>query len=143
MTLEHDARPAFEVIASREIGREWNLSLRRDRVRWPDGSEADYRVVEGPDAAFVVPFSQAETTVLVRQWRHQWGATAWEVPAGTLEAGEDPLAGARRERAGEAGNFAARWGGLGGERGGRIISERQTLLLARGLQRGHRAPQPH
>ena len=71
MTLEHDARPPFEVIASKEVGREWNLSLRRDRVRWPDGSEADYRVVEGPDAAFVVPFSRTETTVLVRQWRHQ------------------------------------------------------------------------
>ena len=93
MTLEHDITPPFEVIASREVGREWNISLRRDRVRWPDGSEADYRVVEGPDATFVVPFWQAETTVLVRQWRHQWGTTAWEVPAGTLEPGEDPLAG--------------------------------------------------
>ena len=33
MTLEHDATPPFEVIASRETGREGSLSLRRDRVR--------------------------------------------------------------------------------------------------------------
>src|SRR5262249_44050102 len=132
MTLEHDARPPFEVIASREIGREWNLSLRRDRVRWPDGSEADYRVVGGPRAA-----------VLVRQWRHQWGAPAWEVPAGTLEAGEDPLAGAQRELAEEAGLIAAGWTALGVTRGSGLITSRQHLFLARGLQRVHRAPEPY
>lgn len=141
MTLEHDITPPFEVIASREVGREWNISLRRDRVRWPDGSEADYRVVEGPDAAFVVPFWQAETTVLVRQWRHQWGATAWEVPAGTLEPGEDPLAGAQRELAEEGGLMATEWTPLGVTRGSGLITSRQHLFLARGLQRVRRTPE--
>lgn len=143
MTLEHDVTPPFEVIASREVGREWNISLRRDRVRWPDGSEADYRVVEGPDAAFVVPFWQAETTVLVRQWRHQWGATAWEVPAGTLEPGEDPLAGAQRELAEEGGLMATEWTPLGVTRGSGLITSRQHLFLARGLQRVRRTPEPY
>lgn len=143
MTLEHDITPPFEVIASREVGREWNISLRRDRIRWPDGSEADYRVVEGPDATFVVPFWQAETTVLVRQWRHQWGATAWEVPAGTLEPGEDPLAGAQRELAEEGGLMATEWTPLGVTRGSGLITSRQHLFLARGLQRVRRTPEPY
>ena len=143
MTLEHDITPPFEVIASREVGREWNISLRRDRVRWPDGSEADYRVVEGPDATFVVPFWQAETTVLVRQWRHQWGTTAWEVPAGTLEPGEDPLAGAQRELAEEGGLMATEWTPLGVTRGSGLITSRQHLFLARGLQRVRRTPEPY
>jgi 8-oxo-dGDP phosphatase len=141
MTLEHDETPPFEIVSSAEVGREWNISLRRDRVRWPDGSEADYRVVEGPDAAFVVPFSQSRTTVLVRQWRHPWGSTAWEVPAGTLEPGEDPLAGAQRELAEEAGLMATEWTSLGVTRGSGLITSRQHLYLARGLQRVRRTPE--
>jgi ADP-ribose pyrophosphatase len=141
MTLEHDPTPPFEVIASREVGREWNISLRRDRIRWPTGEEADYRVVEGPDAAFVVPYSQSGSTVLVRQWRHQWGATAWEVPAGTLEPGEDPLAGAQRELSEEAGLIAGHWTPLGVTRGSGLITSRQHLFLARGLQRVRRTPE--
>lgn len=143
MTLEHEDTAPFEVIARTEVGREWNLTLRKDRVRWPDGSEADYRLVECPDATFVVPFSRTETTVLVRQWRHPWGGTAWEVPAGTLEAGEEPLAGAQRELAEEAGLMATEWTSLGTTRGSGLITSRQHLFLARGLQRVHRAPEPY
>ncbi len=143
MTLEHDSTPPFEVIASREIGREWNLALRRDRVRWPDDSEADYRVLEAPDAVFVVPYSHGGTTVLVRQWRHAWGATAWEVPAGTMEPGEEPLACAQRELGEEAGLIADDWSSLGTTRGAGLIAARQHLYLARGLRRVSRAPEPY
>lgn len=142
MTLDHDASPPFEIVASSEVGGEWNVALRRDRVRWPDGTEADYRVIEGPDAVFVVPYSQSGTTVLVRQWRHSWGATAWEVPAGTLEAGEEPLAGAQRELQEEAGIQAREWTSLGTTRGSGLMTSRQHLYLARGLQRVGRTPEP-
>jgi ADP-ribose pyrophosphatase len=143
VTLDHDATPPFEVVESAEVGREWNVSLRRDRVRWPDGSEADYRVVEGPDSVFVVPYSQSGSTVLVRQWRHPWQATAWEVPAGTMEPGEDPLACAQRELGEEAGLLAGEWTWLGITRGSALITGRQHLYLARGLQRVQRAPEPY
>jgi len=143
VTLDHDATPPFEVIDSAEVGREWNVSLRRDRVRWPDGSEADYRVVEGPDSVFVVPYSQSGSTVLVRQWRHPWSATAWEVPAGTMEPSEDPLACAQRELGEEAGLLAGDWTWLGSTRGSALITSRQHLYLARGLQRVGRAPEPY
>jgi ADP-ribose pyrophosphatase len=141
MTLEQDTTPPFEVIASREIGREWNVSLRRDRVRWPTGEEADYRVVEGPDAVFAMPYSRSGTTVLVRQWRHSWGTTAWEVPAGTLEPGEEPLACAQRELGEEAGLIARRWTPLGITRGSGLVTSRQHLFLARDLQRVRRMPE--
>ena len=143
MTLDHDPTPPFEVIGTREIGREWNLGLRCDRVRWPDGMEADYRVVEGPDAVFTVPYAQDGTTVLVRQWRHTWAATAWEVPAGTLEPGEDALAGAQRELGEEVGFLAAEWTSLGVTRGSGLITSRQHLFLARRLQRVQRRPEPY
>lgn len=141
MTLDHDPVPPYEVVESTEIGRDWNMALRRERVRWPDGVEGEYRVFSGPDSAFVVPYDDDGTTVLVRQWRHPWGATAWEVPAGTLEPGEDPLAGAQRELGEEAGLMAERWTSLGISRGTAVGSSRQHLFLARGLRRVERAPE--
>jgi ADP-ribose pyrophosphatase len=143
MTLDHETKPPFEVIATREAAREFNLVLRRDRVRWPDGSEADYRVVESPDAVFVVPYGQSGATVLVRQWRHAARGTAWEVPAGTLEPGEEPLACAHRELREEAGLIADEWTSLGATRGSAHLTGRQHLYLARGLRKVQRAPEPY
>jgi ADP-ribose pyrophosphatase len=134
MTLDHDVTPPFEVIDSHETARDWNLALRRDRIRWPDGTEADYRVVEGPNSVFVVPYLQNGFTVLVRQWRHSWRSTSWEVPAGTLEPGEEPLACAQRELREEAGLIADEWDSLTG---------RAHLYLARGLRRVQRTPEPY
>jgi ADP-ribose pyrophosphatase len=142
MTLEHETSPPFEVTGSQETAQDGNLALRRDRVRWPDGSEADYRVVEGPNSVYVVPFGKGGTTVLVRQWRHTWRTTSWEVPAGTMEPGEEPLACAQRELAEEAGFIADEWTALGKTRGTAVLTGEQHLFLARGLRRVQRTPEP-
>lgn len=141
--LEHDPRPPFELVGTEELARHGDVALRLDRVRWPDGSEAGYRVVETPSAVWVVPVHEDRTTVLVRQWRHAWGRTAWEVPAGTLEPGEDPLAGAQRELAEEAGLIAEEWIPLGVTRGSALITGAQHLFLARRLSRVARAPEAY
>jgi len=143
VTLDHDAMPPFETIDSTEVGRQWNVALRRDRVRWPDGTEADYRTIESPDSVFVVPYLESGDTVLVRQWRHSWASTAWEVPAGTLEPGEDPLPCAQRELGEEAGLMASDWTWLGITRGSALVTGRQHLYLARGLRRVRRAPEAY
>jgi ADP-ribose pyrophosphatase len=143
MTLDHDPTAPFEIIATSEMARDGNLALVRDRVRWPDGLEADYRLVEGPSSVFVVPFGQDGSTVLVRQWRHAWRATSWEVPAGTMEPGEEPLACARRELGEEAGLVADEWTPLGTTRGTAALTGRGHLFLARGLRRVERAPEPY
>jgi 8-oxo-dGTP pyrophosphatase MutT (NUDIX family) len=141
VTLERPSEAPFEVIGSEELTRDGNIAMRRDRLRWPDGYEADYRVVDTPSAAFVVPVHRDGTTVLVRQWRHPWGGAAWEVPAGTLEPGEEPLAGAQRELIEEAGLIAERWTSLGVARGTALITGRQHIFLARDLSRVQRAPE--
>jgi 8-oxo-dGTP pyrophosphatase MutT (NUDIX family) len=143
MTLDHDAAPPYEVTSSRETARDGNLALRRDRVRWADGSEADYRVVEGPSSVFVVPYWHGGSTVLVRQWRHAWRATSWEVPAGTMEPGEEPPACAQRELREEAGLIASEWTSLGASRGTALLTGRAHLFLARGLGRVQRTPEPY
>jgi 8-oxo-dGTP pyrophosphatase MutT (NUDIX family) len=98
-------------------------------------------VLETPEAIIVVPLHDDGRTVLVRQWRHSWESTSWELPAGTLEMGEDPLEGARRELTEEAGLTAREWGSLGTARASAVATLRYHFFLARGLQPAQRAPE--
>jgi ADP-ribose pyrophosphatase len=141
VTLDHDPRRPYEVMASERLAAAGDVWLRQDRLRWPDGAEATYGVLEAPSAVFMVPVHADGTTVLVRQWRHSWSGTSWEVPAGRLAPGEDPLDGARRELEEEAGLIAGEWTSLGVTRGTSLVSSRQHLYLARRLSRVQRAPE--
>jgi ADP-ribose pyrophosphatase len=94
-------------------GRSGAFELRQDAIRFPDGAEALYSVLANPDSAFVVPYFENRDTVLVRQWRHAWQESSWEVPAGTFDGDEDPLTCARRELAEETGLVATRYQSLG------------------------------
>ena len=47
--------------------------------------------------------------VVERQYRHAANQFLWELPAGKMEPGEDPLAGAKRELAEETGYSAKKW----------------------------------
>jgi 8-oxo-dGTP pyrophosphatase MutT (NUDIX family) len=89
-------------------------------------------VVVNPDSVFVVPFFVGDT-VLVRQWRHAWDESSWEVPAGTFNAGEGPLECAERELAEETGLHAERFSSLGVVHGAAIITGRAHLYLAQGI----------
>lgn len=85
------------------------LNLRRDRVRLPNGREATREVVEHPGAVAIVALDDGRNVYLVRQYRHPIGRETLEIPAGKLDAGEEPLACARRELAEEVGLAAANW----------------------------------
>lgn len=77
-----------------------------DRVRLPDGGRAEREVVRHPGAAAVLPVFEGPRgprVILVRQFRYATGEALWEVPAGTLEPGEDAEACARRELEEETG----------------------------------------
>lgn len=112
-----------------------------DEVELPDGSRHDYRWFRATSAAFIVPVFPDGTTVLVRQWRYPWRETSWEVPAGTLEEGEDPLECARRELREEAGLAAERWSDLGVMRSSALLDSRQHLFLAEVVGEVERAPE--
>jgi ADP-ribose pyrophosphatase len=68
-----------------------------ERVVLPGGLERDLEVVRHPASVVLLPMPTPDTIVLVRQYRHPVGAWLWELPAGTLEPGEDPVTAARRE----------------------------------------------
>ena len=97
------------LIASRRAYDGRRVSVRLDEVALPSGRVATYEVVEHPGAAAIVALTPEGHVLLVRQFRHAVGRELLELPAGTLEPGESPLACARRELAEEAGRAAGRW----------------------------------
>lgn len=139
-------------IAGRAVFRGNLLAVHVDRVRLPDGSEAEREVVRHPGAAAVLPLRrpgrEAEggtdaSVVLLRQYRYAVGEVLWEIPAGTLEPGESAAECAARELREEAGLEARKWQELG-----RVLTtpgvsdERAHLFLATGLEETEAAPEP-
>lgn len=120
-----------------------DVVLRADEVEWPDSRRSTYAVVEHHDAAIIVAIGERNTVHLVRQWRHSWSADAWELPAGTLWPGEEPLACAKRELTEETGLGAGRWRSLGTARASALLTIKFHLFLARDLTAGERALEPY
>ncbi len=85
-----------EVISKEKIyeGKVFDVSIAGIR----DG-EIEYKreIVEHKGSAVIVPVFEDKTVALVRQYRHAAGKYLLEIPAGTLNRGEYPLIGARRE----------------------------------------------
>ena len=68
-----------------------------------DGSRHQRAVVEHPGAVTILPLLDAEHVCLIENFRIAVRQTLIELPAGTLEPGEDPLNTARRELTEETG----------------------------------------
>jgi ADP-ribose pyrophosphatase len=119
------------------------FALREDVIRFPDGAEAIYTVLANPDSAFVVPYLDNGDTVLVRQWRHAWEESSWEVPAGTFNEGEEPLECAKRELAEETGLVGARYTSLGTVHGAAFLTGRAHMFLAESITESERNPETY
>lgn len=83
------------------------FQVRTDRVRLPNGSVTTVDVIRHPASVILVPMPDPDLVVLVRQYRYAVDRWLWELPAGNVEPGEDPVAAARRECAEETGRSAA------------------------------------
>ena len=79
------------------------LGVRVDDVEYPNGNRSTLEVVEHNGGVSIVAMPEPAKIVLVKQFRPAIGRELWEVPAGKLEAGEDPLAAAERELIEETG----------------------------------------
>ena len=79
-----------------------------DRVRLPHGRDADLEIVRHDGSVVLLPIADDGRVLLVRQYRYAAGRFLWELPAGSLEIGEDCDVAASRECQEELGLVAGR-----------------------------------
>lgn len=92
-----------------ELKTKW-LNVRKDHVRMATGLEIpDMYVLEYPDWVNVIAITEDGRFVMERQYRHGLQLTSYEICAGTLEGGEDPLEAAKRELYEETGYGDGEW----------------------------------
>lgn len=114
----------------------------RTTVAVSDGTEFVRDTVVHPGAVAIVAVDDDDRVLLVRQYRASLDRFVLELPAGTLEAGEDPAACARRELAEETGRRALRCEALPSF----VVApgwcdESVHCFVATGLENGDRDPQ--
>jgi ADP-ribose diphosphatase len=132
--LTPDKHLTEQTLASEPVFDGKLLHVRRDRVRLPDGSEAVREHIIHPGAVMMIAVLDNGSLVFERQFRYPLHRVLFELPAGKIDAGEDPLATAQRELLEETGYTASSWTRLGCIHP--VISysnEQIDIYLARGL----------
>ncbi|WP_270935590.1 NUDIX hydrolase [Falsiroseomonas oryzae] len=101
----------WTVLGSRTLIEDRWIRLRADRLRTAAGVEiSPWYVLDYPDWVVVVPVTDDDRLVLVRQWRHAAQAWCLELPGGVMDPGDaDPTETARRELLEETGHAARAW----------------------------------
>ena len=130
-------------IAQQELFKGHFLHAFRDTVRLPDGGQTTREYVVHPGAVVVVPLLEGPDgqlrIVLERQFRYPIGQVMVELPAGKLDAGEDPLWCGQRELFEETGYQAREWARAGQMHLAIAYStEVIHIYFARGLSQGQR-----
>ncbi len=82
------------------------FDLYSENITLPNGVTFEMEIIRHPGAAAIVPVMKDGLVLLLQQYRHAVGGYIWEIPAGTLEAGEDPRQCAQRELIEETGYSA-------------------------------------
>ena len=100
-------------LSSQEIFNGKVIRVTYDTVRLENGDTSFREVVHHHGGACVLAVTPQDEIYLVKQFRYAMGEEIWELPAGKLEAGEDPFEAAKRELAEECGVLAARYTPLG------------------------------
>ena len=88
-------------------GRVFKLAQRRSTLA--DGKTHTWDVVVHPGSVVVLAMPDDDHVCLIRNHRWVIGQTLYELPAGTLDPGEDPDDCARRELHEETGYVGGRW----------------------------------
>jgi len=130
-----DERP--QVLKREQIFSGRKVALEVHHIRAADGRETTREVILHGGSVAILAFSEPGRVLLEKNWRYALGREVIELPAGTLDEGEDPRACAARELAEETGYRAGRLESLlvihpspG------ILSERLEIFLADDLTPG-------
>lgn len=119
------------------------IDIHVDTVLLPNGNTSLREVADHTDGVAVLPLDERNNVLAVTQYRYVFGKNLLEIPAGKLDPGEEPAAGALRELAEETGAVPEVFLPLG-----RLLpspgcfGETLHLFLARGLRMEARHPDP-
>jgi ADP-ribose pyrophosphatase len=85
-----------------------------DRLIEPGGKESERDVIRHNGSVVILALDSSKSKknpwiVVERQYRHAANQFLWELPAGKIEPGEDPLPAAQRELEEETGYRAKKW----------------------------------
>lgn len=133
---------ADKILRSEYLYRGSVIKLRLDQVRLANKNVVAREIVEHRGAVVIVALDERQRVLLVRQYRAGAGRETLELPAGTLEEGEDPAVCAIRELKEETGYSAAQWEPMSyffSSPG--FCTEKMHLFLARQLTDGKATPE--
>jgi ADP-ribose pyrophosphatase len=131
-----------EILKSEYLYRGSIVKLRLDQVRLPNKKVVAREIIEHRGAVAIVALDDEPRVLLVRQYRVGAARETMEIPAGTLEEGEDPALCATRELKEETGYSALQWEPLGyffSSPG--FCTEKMYLFIAQQLSAGAASPE--
>jgi ADP-ribose pyrophosphatase len=136
-----------KVLSSRTVFRGPVFRVVSERVQEPDGVRVRRDVVRHHGSIVILALEDAKPgrpprILLERQYRYAAGSRLWELPAGSLEPGENKLSAARRELLEETGYTASHWQrALFFYVSPGFLDENMQVFLARGLKKGKAQPE--
>jgi len=136
------------VLLSSEVVYQGSLfRVLHDKLLEPGGKPSERDVIRHNGSVVILALDRSKSKknpwiVVERQYRHAANQYLWELPAGKLDPGEDPLAGAKRELAEETGYSARKWTPLVEYYASPgFLGESMKVFVAEGLVAGNAHPE--